>query len=47
MDPIFVKCFECDGSGEPYDGEKCAECEGFGRREIEGEPLEMGDLDVY
>lgn len=26
-----IECPACGGGGEPYDGVKCAECDGFGR----------------
>lgn len=44
MDPIFVTCPDCNGSGEPYDGVKCAECDGTGRVETDGEPITLGDI---
>lgn len=42
----FLRCPECDGSGEPYDGVKCAECEGFGTAETEVEPVTLADLEI-
>lgn len=45
MDRIFVKCSMCEGSGEPYDGVTCPQCDGTGREEVEAEPITLEDLD--
>jgi hypothetical protein len=45
-DPLFVTCPECNGSGEPYDGVRCTECDGAGRVETDGEPITLEDLDA-
>lgn len=41
----FLRCPECDGSGEPFDGVKCGECDGFGTAETICEPITLADLD--